>query len=367
MTMSKLLTLLSEEIGYLLRDEFSTDRAAGAANGTPAEPGPGKRTIVDTESKITISSGTLVFAGGRAAPGYGDPSYYLNNAIARSTGLTVLFKMALNTTLAWNRMGWNQDGTTTPGRNALGFFSGGGIYIFDNPGANILVDAAYTATTYTVAICLRAAGAFYLIKGGAYSAWTLLWIGVHDTTTPVYLVDNNHSQNCNVEYYRAARLPYPWNDAFGIVTQRMAGARANGDQFTHAANCLIEWTATTVAATQQVSFRLEDVDNCWRVDAAADGSLILYEVVAGTPTSRGTGAAGSVANGQRVVVIADGTTIKVFANNVLKITYATANNFATCTAGQIDSLGEGGAISDLVIWPRTLGGSAAALLDKHTR
>lgn len=93
---------------------------------------------------------------------------------------------------------------------------------------------------------------------------------------------------------------------------------------------------------------------------------MLNEVVAGTPTSRGTGAAGSIANGQRLVVIADGSTIRVYANNVLKTTYTTATNFATSTAGVLASLGTGGAVADLIAWPRTLSGSAAAILDRYS-
>jgi hypothetical protein len=31
-------------MAYLLQDEFTTDRAAGAVNGTAAEPGPGGNT-----------------------------------------------------------------------------------------------------------------------------------------------------------------------------------------------------------------------------------------------------------------------------------------------------------------------------------
>ena len=38
-----------DAITWLLRDEFTDTRAAGAVNGTPATPGPGTRTVVDTD------------------------------------------------------------------------------------------------------------------------------------------------------------------------------------------------------------------------------------------------------------------------------------------------------------------------------
>lgn len=78
--------------GYLLHDNFITDRAAGAVNGTAAEPGPGTRTVVDTESKTTISGGNLVFSGGKASPAYGDPDIY-ENSTTRAAGRMLLMEL----------------------------------------------------------------------------------------------------------------------------------------------------------------------------------------------------------------------------------------------------------------------------------
>ena len=52
--------MTGEQISWLLRDEFSTDLAAGSVNGTAAEPGPGTRTVRDVESFICI--GDYLFA-----------------------------------------------------------------------------------------------------------------------------------------------------------------------------------------------------------------------------------------------------------------------------------------------------------------
>ena len=45
---------------YLLRDEFTTDLAAGAVNGTAAEPGPGTRTVVDLGNRLYIIGGKAI-------------------------------------------------------------------------------------------------------------------------------------------------------------------------------------------------------------------------------------------------------------------------------------------------------------------
>ena len=99
--------------------------------------------------------------------------------------------------------------------------------------------------------------------------------------------------------------------------------------------------------------------------------MSLDEIVGGSPTVRGS-SAGVVANGGRIVIIADDTTIKIYttvkkyeANN-LQITYTSATNFKTETDGELDNLGTGGAVSDLISWPRTLSGAALTELEKYT-
>ncbi len=44
---------------WLLRDNFTTDRAAGSVNDTAAEPGPGVRLLSDSSGGITISGGYI--------------------------------------------------------------------------------------------------------------------------------------------------------------------------------------------------------------------------------------------------------------------------------------------------------------------
>jgi len=39
---------------YLLMDAFATARSAGSVDSTDAEPGPSTRTVVDTDSKLSI-------------------------------------------------------------------------------------------------------------------------------------------------------------------------------------------------------------------------------------------------------------------------------------------------------------------------
>jgi hypothetical protein len=72
-----------------------------------------------------------------------------------------------------------------------------------------------------------------------------------------------------------------------------------------------------------------------------------------------------VANSDRIVIVADGTTIRVFEANTQRITYAAAANFQTETDGELETEGTGGAVTDIVSWPRTLSGAALAELQRY--
>ncbi|HUW11159.1 MAG TPA: hypothetical protein VM537_15625, partial [Anaerolineae bacterium] len=75
-------------IRWLLRDEFRIDAAAGAVNGTPATPGPGTRTAVDTGGDaLSIASGNMAFANPNNVAG--DPGLWYG-AITRQAGRILL-------------------------------------------------------------------------------------------------------------------------------------------------------------------------------------------------------------------------------------------------------------------------------------
>ena len=353
---------------YLLRDEFTTDRAAGAVNGTAAEPGPGNRTVNDVESVITVATGKLTFAN-PATPVHSD-EYVVYPAVARATGL-----------MAYSRFGYTAAGSAYP----LGLCNavvpsgaGNGNFTADFYIANIIrvqnavagiteIGAVASGTEYQLALVLRSIGTHFLIKGGAFTAWTLLWSSVNDNTATLYPAISQYNGAFTVDDLRVAQLGAPWVADYGIITQRLAGARSAGDTFAHEANTLIEFTATTVPAALQIElrFRIQDATNYWQVTVDSTGALDLDEVVAGVVTQRGT-AAGMVANGDRIVIVADSTTIKVYEAGMLRITYALAANFATETDGELWTEGTGGAVTDIISWPRTLSGAALAELEKYT-
>jgi hypothetical protein len=158
---------------YRLNDTFTTDRAAGAVNGTAAEPGPGVRTAIDTNSKLSIFGGDLNFVTGGV--GARDPGVWYGR-LARAAGRMIVadaqmaasgLEIGFGTAVGSTGITWRLAGTNLALRHA---------------GVVLSVGVAALDTAYAIAVILRGdAGAMFLIKGGAFSNWTLGWISASST------------------------------------------------------------------------------------------------------------------------------------------------------------------------------------------
>lgn len=350
---------------FLLRDDFTTDQAAPLTSPRTAEPGPGTLNLVQNDGQFRISGNRLTITA-QATAVWGDLSI-AGVARARVVGRALLVLRNINSANTYSWVGWNNDSspgdTGATGLNAIRFDNGALLQVVVE-GSMILVGAFAATTDYLLAIVYRTMGAFYFIQGGVFPSWTLLHVSVTGTSTPGYPAASFYNAAGTIDTLRVLDLPAPFTDDFGLASQRLAGARAAGDTLTHEANHLGEATLTTRPSAGQVEmrFRVQDANNYWQWTIDSAGALDLDEVVAGVVTQRATSAAGAL-SGHRVVWIADGSTIRLYTNNVLRITYASASNFATATAGQLVGLGTGGAVSDIVAFPRTLTGTASVLLD----
>jgi hypothetical protein len=189
---------------YTLFDSFSVDAAAGSVNGTFSDKSHSLRTVVDTENKLSISGGKLVFAGGKAAPAWGDPGIWYP-AEARVAGKVLLCNTEGST---WNhsKMGFDTD---TVGDSDVNFYLVATILIID---VALQVGAVAAAIPYSVAIALRTAGAYYFIKGGAFTNWTLVWLNDINVAGVLYPVMNNYGSAFTADEPRVAKrrwLPEP--------------------------------------------------------------------------------------------------------------------------------------------------------------
>jgi hypothetical protein len=238
---------------------------------------------------------------------------------------------------------------------ALGLLRRAAVYTWDSVTANSSDSALLAGQDSVVAVY---DGASYLYCGKSAGVWKLLWTdrsgallrGDTAGATPVTLASGASAG--------------PFAAAYGLATTRLAGEVAKGTMFSHPSDCLIEYIATALANTLIIGFRRPDpgsTSNEWRAHITESGQMSLFERVDDSNTIRGSVGIGSVADGDRITIVADGHTIDVHSANTLQITYADAVNFATATTGIVNPTN--GVISDLIAWPRHLTGMAAAALE----
>ena len=353
-------------ITYLLRDEFTTDEAAPLTSPRAAEPGPGELTIVDVENKFSISSGKLNGLT-QSTPSFSDMNVEVT--VTRQIGraffatVNVVAGSSQGPVVGYEDVSLSGDPYNMP----IGIYFNQSSQKFRLlVGAQIAQQLDYTYNTdYQVAFVPQTTGGLILMKGGTeYPEWTLLYMSDNSNAATIYARLSNYAATFATSAWKITDLSAPFDTDYGIATDRLSGARSAGDTFTHEADCIIEYTATTVpsANNADVHFRIQDASNYWQVRITSAGNLELNEIVAGTPTTRGSAAA-VIANGDRIVIVAEGTTITVYEANTFRITYTSASNFQTETAGELDALGTGGSVSDIVTWPRKLSGSALAKLE----
>lgn len=165
-------------ISYLLYDQFITDLAAGSVNGTNAEPTGGVRTVVDTGLQLSIGGGSLIVGSGAGNP------RILYSSKARVAGRVLIADAVA--TINDIYFGYGSSSSSLGNPNAFRIRPGSpNISTYENS-STIQHGTIVSGTSYKYAVVMRSTGAYYFIKGGVYTNWTLLWIGALVSTTPMY-------------------------------------------------------------------------------------------------------------------------------------------------------------------------------------
>ena len=170
------------ERDYLLYDRFITDRAAGAINGTSAEPTGGVRTVVDAGNLLSIASGKLTTTG---SGGTGDPVLYYPST-TRNAGKLLLGELSLTT---GNQIyGFSSSQTGNPSNNGAMYFrnTGSAINALESAAAISTGFSLSPATNYYFSFVLRSAGYYMFVKGGSATNWSLLWYSTFGNTATLY-------------------------------------------------------------------------------------------------------------------------------------------------------------------------------------
>ena len=186
---------------YLLRDEFDGVVPAGSVNGTYSNSGH-TRTVVDTDSKLSVSGGVLNMAA-HSTPAWGDPGLWYP-AITRAAGTVLLAQINAADVTKNLEVGWDTGQAGALNGNALRILSDT-IKPYDSGAAGPVVGVPVDATDYVVAIVLRASGAQYYIKGGTFTTWTKLWQSATDSTATLYAALANYDMVPTDAYVRIAK------------------------------------------------------------------------------------------------------------------------------------------------------------------
>lgn len=354
---------------WLLNDEFTTAASAPLASPRTAEP-TGTLTLVQTDGQFSISSNKLNFPV-QASPAWGDQGLYRSSTIARAVGLVLFGK--LNYSIVQGSFIGFGTGAGASYSNIAGEaiypLAGSGWAIFRPSSGSIIVAAIpASATDYDLAIVVCSTGYYFFIKGGVFTNWTLLWVNTANTTANIAPTFGNNNAAGTLDNFRMRQLANAWINANPIATSVLAGARSAGDTFTHEANAIIEFTVVSIdpGGYAIIAFREQDANNRWESWINFVGNIDLVERVAGVATARAS--YGGNATGHRVIIKADGTTIRVYSGaagaEVLRYTYTSATNFQSATAGRLAQLDALAGISNIIANPITVSGDALSELVK---
>jgi len=256
---------------YDLRDTFDDGRAAGEGDGTYATDGVNTRTDVDTDSKLTQSDSKLNLAP-HSTPAWGDPGRWYD-AQTREAGLVLLGTVKIDDVTNLCEFGFDagQSGVLTV--NALRVTSDT-IVPYDSGSAGPAVAVPADATEYRLAVVLRSTGAFYYIKGGAFTSWTLLWISDTDNTATVYPAAITNSATLTVDNMRISKTrwldvpllsdgfgsagPITESDGLGHAEGVAGGLGSGGGGMVYEPNT---WTSDGSKASSNITLRGELLEN----------------------------------------------------------------------------------------------------------
>ena len=205
---------------YLFQATFSADLAAPLPSPLPCDVGA--LTLTDTADHLSISGGKLVCDGGEAS--WGDPGGSLVQTLARVAGRALLGTVNLGATNTYLSLGfWDSAGLVNSNRvHVIAVRNDATLAALTGDGAgstleNAIVTAYAGSTDYQFAIVLGTTGALFLIKGGAFSDWTLLWPASLGNVATLYAGFSNNNAAFTLDDSRLVDLAGAWASDFGIA------------------------------------------------------------------------------------------------------------------------------------------------------
>jgi hypothetical protein len=193
-------------VAYLLRATFNADDQ-GYANAQVLDTAAegildGSGTVIEVDGTLAIVSNKLAYTA-QSTPSWGDLAIHWL-AITRALGRGLLLEITRGETDDPCNLGWNRNADASRNTCDIGVKFSDSATMIARISTTDSVLAAYTATTYSLALILggydsngvpwqngeAAAGYLYggaiYVKGGAFSTWTLLWRSTTLNTATLY-------------------------------------------------------------------------------------------------------------------------------------------------------------------------------------
>lgn len=322
-------------ITYLLNDEFLTNASAPLGTNT-AEPGPGSEVFTDAGSIISKSGGEMV-ANGTASGNTG----FLNSATAdRVAGRITAFFFAAITAAGLGRVGLNS--TTLTSSFIHHVLLGSGIFTVNDSGA---YQPAFVPPA-TLIFIERATGCFVCI------GTRLIWVFRTSTSSvkPSLWFANAQAPNLRLGSVKVTTVAALAAEA-NLYTANSASP-VSGDTFTMAADAIIDFNWTVVAAeTLIIMFRrTDDNDTLKLVCDQAAGTVKMYKTVAGVDTELTGGTTTqtwTATTTYRVTVITQGTALVACVDGTRKNLPAAQTAQQNATGGKVSGFATG---ANLIAW-----------------
>jgi hypothetical protein len=331
---------------YLFRDTFG---AGSVTSPRTATPGPGTLTLVG--SKWSLSGGKLAWT---ANSGSLTTEIATSAAITREAGRVLLGKLTRTGTNGIVTWGFWPHGTSAADNNQDVAFQTTATPTFRiretkdaTTVSSVELDPLTADTEYDVAIVLRTTGAFWFIKGGAYTSWTLLWVGNGGNGNGATVVPalNNHSQAGTLDNQRIARRL--WLPASHLETTDAAGIAAALKQIgSGKADVIADMSVTRGAGaggtTNGIKLALRATDasfgglaNNWGLIVFDNGSVVLRKTESSADTDTTLFNSGTIGTSTTRVVraVLAGSTMRFYIQHVSLPQSWTASSVNPFTTG----------------------------------
>lgn len=343
---------------YLFQDEFTTDQAGPLPANRTAEPGPGQWVLVQNDGNLSITGQTLAYPT-QTTPVMGDQGGYTASTYARVAGRGLFANYRRNGTTQASMFGWfaiTSLGYAGIASRAAFFASiiSAASSAINIPGSTLTPFVANV--WYSIAVILRPSGSFVLIKGGVYTKWSLVFVGVEGSSSNLRGGFSNQNASGNIDDVRIVDLPAPWNTQYGIATNYLSSV-TSGNTTTSTADAwvTVDWTAAA-GETVDLMVRRTDDNNCWIARCIKNSNIIrLIEKNAGIETVRSSAArTWNTGTTYTIVALMTGSGITLYTH-VAGAFGSSVNTYASATFNQTQTgvkVQGGASLANLVCFPR---------------